>query len=430
MPSTAELAVIVVLGTIVLVLKYFQYTRDVPALYIEEQSEVEATRLPNESAIHKSNKLEQGLRVGLDIRYDHYKIRHGNLADIWHLRMKSPDAEVRIRDQPVTVAQLNHWVTETKRLVAGRDKVQFHFDEVFASPQTVAVVWGCFLARVTVEVTPEASTVHEIVTQLTSGSDRANEKIVYSPEQDHGVAMRIVRANPGKQLVAVEFTQLNFISATASTLRHLPPSLQMTPDDVMSVVHTPGTNEELTNCVVKMLTACVAQVCRFTVGADIVPGATIASIPSSYALPKTRGPLYYVRAFGTRLGKFIACGPYKVVYINHSVDTKVPAPDLAAIGSRVVVEAGYYNIVGPLIVTDIYDYRRLANFGAIPQSLEIKLQNYHNGEGTIAVRGYTIGRTGLVVGGMFTQQQATATDGFMPTTVLGRFGADGCLFVC
>lgn len=90
-------------------LHYFQ---DVPDLYLQEQSIREPTRLTNESPIYHSNK-SSNLRVGLDIRYDSYKLRSGNLNDIWEIAIqfaKKTDRGINIDNNLITIGYINYCI--------------------------------------------------------------------------------------------------------------------------------------------------------------------------------------------------------------------------------------------------------------------------------------------------------------------------------
>lgn len=80
--------ILISLAVIYIVLKLLNYCKTVPDLYLQQQSYPDPTRLPNESPIYHSTKSPTGLRLGLDIRYDHYKLRRGNCNDIWEIAMK------------------------------------------------------------------------------------------------------------------------------------------------------------------------------------------------------------------------------------------------------------------------------------------------------------------------------------------------------
>ena len=90
------------------------YLQDVPELYLQEQSVIEPTRLINESPVYHSNKLS-GLRVGLDIRYDSYKSRNGNLNDIWEILIrfsKEFDKGILVNNEKISVSYINYCIDQ------------------------------------------------------------------------------------------------------------------------------------------------------------------------------------------------------------------------------------------------------------------------------------------------------------------------------
>lgn len=440
--TPATVAVITVAVVVLLAIKYAEYTRDVPPLYLQQQLAVEATRALNELAIHKSSKLGYGkqLRVGLDIRYDHYKLRQGNLRDIWALRMKQ-SGSLAVGTDTVSYAVINAMAKHLESQIKHRQQVVFHPNQVLALVALVALMVACFNNRVTVTIDPTTPCdLDEFKVTKCEADDRFDPE--YTPESDRGIALRVVTTGKWGRTV-VEFTQLNLVSAVASTLKHLPESHPIQLKDKMLVVYNPNLPlDHLLNVLTKWLTSSVAGCHQVWVGSTHPPSdTTILSLPDErvveYAKSVPSTALGYgIRYLGYSLGKqMLASGPLKLVYVDKSLTAKPAVTDYnrlrAQLGARVICESGVYNIVGPVLVTDLFDYRRvtvpkLLSYGAISQSLEIKLVNYHNNEGTLMVRGYTIGKTEA------TQQNSPASkqaDGFMPISAIGSWGNDGCLYI-
>lgn len=440
--TPATVAVIAVAVAILLAIKYVEYTRDVPLLYLQQQLAVDATRTLGELAIYKSAKLGAGqhLRVGLDIRYDHYKLRQGNLRDIWALRVKQPGS-LAVGTDTISYAVINAMAKHIEPQIKGRQQVVFHPNQVLALVALVALMVACFNNQVTVTIDPTTPCdLDEFNVTDCDADDKFDPE--YTTESDRGIALRVVTTGNWGRTV-VEFTQLNLVSAVASTLKHLPESQQIHPKDKFLVVYNPNLPlDHLLNVLTKWLTSSVAGCSKVWVGSTHPPHeTTILSLPEErveeYAksVPST-GLGFSIRYLGYSLGKqLFASGPLKLVYVDKSLTAKPHITDYnrirAQLGARVVSESGVYNIVGPVLATDIFDYRKvmvpnLLSYGAISQSLEIKLTNYHNNEGTLMVRGYTIGKTEVKEQKTTTLKQA---DGFMPIPAVGSWGSDGCLYV-
>lgn len=276
---------------------YVDSTKDVPDLYLTQQLVEDATRAENESAVHKSNKLDHshGLRVGLDIRYDHYKLRNGNLCDVWELYMDvlktSPGKSLSINDETIRVAGLNHQVAQLGSHLASLNvkEVALPIHRFLTSPASLAVVMACFVGQITVclydsvknvdldavglfllqkeDVAPENARVlfldgdgPDSVAGISSEGESNTFENDYHFTKDRGVALRIARKLNPSIITTVSYTQGNVISALASSLKHLPPSHMLTKDDSLVVVMDQNpSNESLTNALTKVLVGFVSH---------------------------------------------------------------------------------------------------------------------------------------------------------------------------
>ncbi|ODV94826.1 hypothetical protein PACTADRAFT_3716 [Pachysolen tannophilus NRRL Y-2460] len=70
---------------------YLESLKDVHELALKEQSSISSTRKTGESAIYRSMDVMHGLPLtfGLQIRHGIYKVRNGNLKDIWKLALEN-----------------------------------------------------------------------------------------------------------------------------------------------------------------------------------------------------------------------------------------------------------------------------------------------------------------------------------------------------
>lgn len=112
----------------------------------------------------------------------------------------------------------------------------------------------------------------------------------------------------------------------------------------------------------------------------------------------------------------------------------------ALYGCRVISERFKVGTIGSVLSTNFFDYRifgnkRLMNRGTSPLSLEAKLFRFKDYDiskrhGELCIRGFTIGKPD----GETELQKAIAagervgSEGWMPTGIIGKFGADGCFY--
>lgn len=94
----ASLIVLIVTSVVLYDKFYLETLKDVHELLLTEQSSISSTRKTGESAIYRSMDTMHGLplTVGLQVRYDIYKIRNGNLKDIWSLAMETPENGIQL----------------------------------------------------------------------------------------------------------------------------------------------------------------------------------------------------------------------------------------------------------------------------------------------------------------------------------------------
>lgn len=279
--------------------KYLDFTRDVPPEYLEAQSVVDSTREPNELAVYKSTKLDYsaGLRVGLGIRYDVYKLRNGNMCDVWEIAMRAlradPERVVAVGADAVSLAQLNGNAACLARHLRGVRELRVPRALFVADPQVLAVVVACLVEQVTVHVhdgdSPEARPA-----ESSGDDDNAGDSVAalardagrlvvlgaraaavdavlaaarpspafanpYSPAKDRGIALRVSGARGPRASASTAFTQGNLVAAVASCLRHLPPALALAENDRVAVVQDPASFDAVANTVVKMLAALMAH---------------------------------------------------------------------------------------------------------------------------------------------------------------------------
>ncbi|EGW31144.1 uncharacterized protein SPAPADRAFT_68339 [Spathaspora passalidarum NRRL Y-27907] len=421
------------------------YFKDVPDLYLAEQSEIDATRHVNESPIYRSNKLEMGLRVGLGIRYDSYKLRAGNLRDIWSVKSLQFGDEVVINDIRFKWAEINYMVDKISKQLKGVKVVRIPLEHRIDIKWVIVLIAG-FINQITVEFYDvgegEGANIDDIDT--TGEGELYEYKNQYSSEKDKGISLRIVRHNQGAiEKSTIEFTQLNIVCAVASTIKHLPASQEIGKDDTMVIVPSKNiSNEELLNVITKFLTCLVTHAKLVIAGNpdDITKyNPTILSIHEDNLPTPQANYLSYINKAIISRGKLLP-GQLRIIYINNRITScKYTAKQLSHLrgiySARIIRESGYYNIIGPLILTDFYDYRTFAKFsyGCISQSVEMKIvaTNEQN-IGLLSVRGYVIGKTTNIMKDKHHNSNSSTmheNEGFMPVNVRCKWGSDGCLYV-
>lgn len=468
--------------------KLLEHWKDVPDLYLQEQSVIGTTRKTNESAIHTSNKLFTGLRGGLEIRYDHYKIRSGNLRDIWEIFVnqakKAPEPKlITINGECIEAGILNAMAKKLGSSIeksvadgAAVEKVYIPSKDLFRSVDSLVVLIGCFINQIPVHI--GADSVQSSGNDHVYFYEAAARKVgpigiedlkipdylfenVYNIKYDQGIPLRI-SSNSGHIASEISFTQANFASAVASLLKHLPESQSLTKDDSLFIYHETGSE---VNDIVKMLSSFISF-CDLEISTDKLPtpssNASIVSIAESKFLTTELGQKKTTSSFRlNRSLNYLSKGIFapvaktenkpRIIVISRKIGQKMlinPAElnkYRSLLGCRIIVEQTYPNVAGPLILTDFYDYRvipagNINGYGCLSQSLEIKLVNddkkvnstYNGSSGQVVVRGYNIGKMeknaiGLPKGP--SSQTDIANEGFMPLGIKGRWGSDGCLYV-
>ncbi|QFZ25559.1 hypothetical protein EJF18_10658 [Clavispora lusitaniae] len=474
-------------------IKYLDLTRDVPPEYLEQQSVVDSTRRPKESAVYKSTKLDySGLRVGLDLRYESYKLRNGNLCDVWEIALRvlreRPDRRVCVGRETISLAQLNGHVAVLARRLRGASELRIPRELFVADPHVLAVVLACFVVRVTVHVGEKEEEEREEKEREENenekeGSDqsgcvffdgrvfsgarngavrellrdaRPSDRFenVYAPEKDRGIALR-VSAPRARGAVSTAFTQGNLVAAVASCIKHLPPAQMLGANDRVAIVQDTTSVESTVNGLVKALAALVSQSELFLAQAtsdcwDWRPTVLSMSAPKARALLQEAAPASLAQKLGalhrrvslSRL-RLAHAGPrphpsVRLLYVHHSVDTAQYFDTRAAcqaLGTRVVQEWGYFVAAGPLVVSDVFDVRkrpdlRVRGFGAVAQSDELKLVHYDGASpGTLCARGYNMGKAKQFLERVGENTLAPDEEGFYTLPVQARWGSDGCLYI-
>lgn len=405
---------------------YTDARRDVDPEYLKQQAAADSTRKPGESAVHRSPKLDwsQKLRVGLDIRWNHYKLRNGNMRDIWQLFMigarkaeKGSRTCVWVENEEASALQLNYRVNKVGQFLKKKnvEKLALRTSSFIRSMDVLTVVIACLVNQITLCVfddvqdavgadffvveksdrlhiekdrhllvnSDDPDSVREVIGDLHAGLDIFENH--YDPDFDRGIAIQISHHADSLE-PSVSFTQGNLVSAAASTLRHLPQAHAFRATDKLAVVQSrEKTNENMMSDLVKILAALVANcfiVLTTTDDWNIVNSykPTIISVEqtnfaSMAPLASLKDDLNFWHKLrlrqcvaGLSMGIFspIKHSQLRLIYIHRMASLKehINSNSLneyrALLGSRLILENGYPNIAGPFLQSDFFDYRILA----------------------------------------------------------------------
>ncbi|KAI3404136.2 hypothetical protein KGF56_003036 [Candida oxycetoniae] len=450
------LSLLTVVGIYVF-LKLLSQLCTVPKEYLQQQSSVEPTRLAHESSIYKSIRYHS-LRVGLDIRYDSYKIRSGNLNDIWSIAMaeaaQKRDKGIFINREVLKYTYINYCISEwQKKQEEPIESINIPIDYTIDKKWVVGVLIG-FILQIPVRFYErnKGKDKDKDKDKLSSGLDISNitlptkekEKLDfvnnYTPTKDRGIAIKYARqVRPGID-VLVEFTQLNLVSAVASSIKHLPVDYS---GKSMTIVPSESF-ENISNSIVKLLMGFVSNM-EIHIDYEARFDTDMISLPD-YVVDKNKlnkmSFISKLKLFALNKGIFKST---KLIYIQSNLDkpkfTSIEKNKLMiSKNSHVIQEFHNFNVIGPILVTDYFEHRTYAPyFGAISQSLEMKLINFdpRTKSGNIMIRGYSIGKPTNFINGkvaendMHGNQYKKSSDGFMPLplNIKGRWGTDGCLYI-
>lgn len=447
--------------------KWLEHRKDVHDLYLQQQADVEPTRRAHESAIHRSNKLYTGLRGGLEIRYDHYKMRAGNLRDVWQLflnetRKHNRYKRIVVNGATISVGALNASSKKLASTMGGVAEITMRAHEVLSSVESLVTLVACFMAQVSVVVVDRgAATFSErklegVAVEIQEEEDFEFEN-VYKKEYDQGTAIKVV-SSLGRVVSEACFTQANFTSAVASSLKHLPESHALSSQDVVGVC-SQGSTDFIVAEIVKVL-------CAFIAFSDLVISSdprqllplSVVSIEEATFLKLCRDCVEShasglaslrlrrsLQLFSKNIFAPIGRTGLRVVYLQHKLGLPITiTPEQlnayrSVLGARIIVEQVSPAVAGPVVLSDFYDYRvmqpKFSGYGCLSQSLEIKLADALKEPtdglaGEILIRGYNIASLNEHVLGMPLREGVSPpNEGFMPLGVSARWGNDGCLYI-
>ncbi|KAK6462058.1 hypothetical protein DFJ63DRAFT_313209 [Scheffersomyces coipomensis] len=503
------IGLIIVLIVYVVYLEVLKSNNDINQIYLQEQSNQDSTRLFHESPIYKSNKLDYGggLRIGLDIRYDHYKIRHGNLNDIWSIVMNGVEKKggnrkgITINDSFKSFRKLNYQVNKFQQFLIKHDIKSLKINQrlFLKSFDLFVIIISSFINQTIIEFydnykileddkgwividDEEKSLIDhpnyinindQTIFNINDNNESSDFPYEYNPSKDKGVCFKLIgktlSGNPN-MISTVEFTQLNIISAIASSLKHLPPGHELSSKDSILVVQS-STNKfsSLMNEMVKILMGLTSNAKVYIHNDDEFKWDQSMAKIDPTILSINSKQLSSVNSFKSKLnslqpiihkhnlksleqGRFpshqlekLHPGNLRIIYLSESI-TSPPQFSFAdlnelrsILSTRIIYEFNTYNVSSAIIHTDMFDYRdfkvKCKSWGCLSQSLEIKLINVDEMSkiGDVMIRGFIIGKTMNKFSTNNINEdngKSSSGDGFMPlVNVRGKWGNDGCLYI-
>ncbi|KAI5967803.1 uncharacterized protein KGF55_000074, partial [Candida pseudojiufengensis] len=414
-----------------------------PIEYLNQQSYIATTRLSNESSIYKSIK-SVNLICGLDIRYDHYKLRNGNLNDIWVIVLQNLKNGVgykgiSIDDEFLKFEVINFNILSFEN--EGIESINIPLSYKIDKKWIIVVLIG-FISQITInfydsklEKPTNGKNINDINIVEDRGSLESDCK--YTLDKDKGIAIKLQDVLNNQIYTNIEFTQLNIISAIASTIKHLP-STKLEKYKTIEIIPSNESNViDITNLIVKLLFSFIQNL-EIHINTKPSYKYDLTSIPEQVILQNKPIKLSLIQNLKLFLLNHGIFNSSKLIYIeSNSLKNLINSKDLNKFkikhSSNIIKEFLNPLLVGPVLVTDIYEYRTYGSkYGSIPQNLEMKIINLNNHQnlGKLMIRGYNIGKFQRFINNQIELTNQRENDGFMPLQFREnvKWGNDGCLY--
>lgn len=461
--------------------------RDVHELALQNQSSIGSTRRVAESAVYRSVDVPHGLPLttGLEIRYDIYKSRNGNLKDIWSIAMDRSEEKVVAFDRgtKLSFSQLNGLMNQVHGFLdsnAVPENGSIGVCGPLSQLEPFLVACTCFFTA--------SYTLHFFSGELPTD---VNVSVLFVPDkfvdsckgkapllmgwddfkevlQFHGKGSteygytfsslhdKTVPYQGFKHQKAVTFYQHNFVSAVAATLKSLPLELGWTASD-----HVLISSMEEKEFWVKFLAALVAESKHISISDEVSlhlvervePTILCVTAPQLKSLEQqlrskgvsllgrarlAQARNWFSKGVFTHLGEYSPLiRPLRILYVASSEKEEGPTSEeinylQAILGARIIQERYADGILGPLLRTNCFDYRVMNKTTAVAQRgvpancIEAKvtdtpLRKAENRQGKLFVRGFNIGRD-------LNGESNSSNEGWFPTEIEGMFGNDGCFY--
>lgn len=148
-------AIVVIIIVSFIYSKYLESQKDIHELALSSQSDISPTRKPNETSIYRNNQVPHGmpLATGLQIRQG-YRIRDGNLRDIWSVVMSSSKPiEVEFIDENVKLnnLQINFGIKQLFKVFHSLSAVKIGTLTPITNSIGFLSFFTCFINGITIE---------------------------------------------------------------------------------------------------------------------------------------------------------------------------------------------------------------------------------------------------------------------------------------
>ena len=463
--------------------------KEIDPLLLNNQTSISETRKSCESAIYRSVDVPHGVSVtrGLNLRSG-YKIRDGCLKDVWYCGMKNRDdklksTEIVLGGKSFKIGEVNYILHQIALKFSNFENIGIYGD-LMESPELLLVVWSCFFISdktvvyfhskddlkskietpVFVLVTSskyksdiDSTSFNETIDikpLLSTFDKEATKEFKYDPNKDfHHVNNHsfsyVVDGNETK------FFQINFVSSIASKLLSIPSTKSWTKDDNMLISYTQTTFSN-NNIIFETLCGLVSNLNRI----ELVNPDNISNLhelsqfkssilcTDSKILKKLctnskksfwqsfklqRSEYFNSLGYFNTFGKIDKSLKLRIIYVAQL--SPPLSPQLSSLmsnfcksltGSLIVREVYTNFTIGPILKTNIFDFRTVQNhsltlLGVPANSVELKTVNFAEctNQGVIYVRGMSLGKS----------DNLHADDEFwVETDIIGKFARDGCFY--
>ncbi|CAY70109.1 uncharacterized protein PAS_chr3_0154 [Komagataella phaffii GS115] len=481
------------------VICWFGYTfllhsyRDVDPLVLYHQSSVANTRKEGETAVYRSVDTPHGIDLvtGLRISWK-YKLRDGNLKDIWKLginhnsKITFGQEEYSMDSLTKTMQALSNYIESSQFSCIGVDLSQYewfiiiltglcslrdftlHFHEDLIETYTSTepkviftsfayldrVLKSDFDTIVLVDSPPCPLVIDSRVATFSSLNliNENAEEYEYTFDLKDDTRNLLVQHSQGD---AFTYNQRCFVSSISALLQSLPTEHEWSTKDRLLTTFTNDITFNL-NSLVKIFGALVTGInVRILPPQKLISeldNSTILNIPDNLLyqlMPKrnsflvSRSRWLFSKGVFNKIAELPSFRPLRLIYTSILEPPSVSSPFSssynyvqAITGARIINERLYEHIVGPIVKTNLFDYRITGGFvdrkhtfprklGVSANNGELILRDYQDysadqKEGKLSVRGFNVGIKDI--------DEFRKDDYWTHTDIVGKFGGDGVLY--
>lgn len=462
---------------------------DISSVALEHQSSVGPTRETGESAIYRSVDVPNGVPLtgGLGIRIG-YQLRDGNLKDIWSIALTGgAKTKLFIQDKWYSIPWINGAMVEIARnLPASATKVAI-FSDMDSIESILFLLTSLFVTEKTI-INLNSLPADKIDVDLllvdakhygkVSGLFKKILVIGDSPDESIGTFDTLVKLDSVKESTdfrytanedytkfnnqpysevndrqEVKFYQRSFVASIAAHLRSLPTAFLWSSSDSVLISVQPFDSSSKNSLLLNLLSSLMEKVDQIGIipesklnsDEDIFlyqPSILVARDTALFALVqeglKRTSPLkkflisraehFNSEGIFSNIGKLSAT-KLRLIYSQQS-DSPLTSLQYntirSTLGSRIIREKYNRLSMGPILKTNLYDYRVLSGglteLGVASNSLELKIVKKHDDDkyGALLARGYSLGKDDTV---------KIDDTMWIPMHLSGMFARDGCFYV-